>query len=72
MADKPRYWHGETTCNLCKIKKPTELFDARMINGHWALLCRPCFKANTMGRLGPGSGQHYVRTDAGLYVKVIR
>lgn len=46
------------------------VYDARTRSGPWATMTQRSFDMNSMGRLGTGFGQKYVRNAAGELHKV--
>jgi len=55
------YWHGKTTCNLCRkdLRNEKWFVDGRLQHGRWGVFCPECWERYGCGRLGVGSGQKY-------------
>lgn len=66
---KPRYWHGETTCNFCDQPIKYKLYDGATIHRVWATMCASCFRRHGVG-LGQGRGQEYEEQADGQWRKI--
>jgi hypothetical protein len=56
-------WNGSwpAKCDMCKteLSNQSVFYDAKTIQGPWALMCPKCFKGLTWELLGTGRGQKY-------------
>lgn len=56
-------WLGKHKCDFCDVGLIKDvLYDARTIYGPWAVMCQEHFELFSLGKLGTGYGQKYVKT----------
>ncbi len=58
-------WLGKHKCDFCTNKLIADvLYDARTIYGPWAVMCQEHYKTFSLGKLGTGYGQKYIKQSS--------
>lgn len=58
-----------TACDVCGLTITSSFYDAKTRAGPWAHMCPSCWKGLSVGKLGTGYGQHYLKLPDGKWVK---
>lgn len=64
-------WMGTTpaNCDICQAPIGSEFVDGAIRGSSWANMCCNCHGMYGVG-LGTGRGQHYVKSEDGVFYKV--
>lgn len=58
-----------TTCQLTNMRLGSVMYDGKIKDGPWAIMCEKAWEAYGCGRLGTGFGQKYLRnSDGDFYI----
>lgn len=70
MSNKVYWLSAVNGCDICGTPLTTEMCDIKTKQGPWGLLCMPCVKTHTTGKLGTGLGQKYAKQPDGRWLKI--